>query len=104
MAEKLKIVGSTLDEGVLNIKAAKEAFESADKLTDEIVDAVGAFRGHQSGDVNHLGDLLRDASSSWSVHRKQLVETLDALGVQLIRCIKVFGDTDKELADGTKPK
>lgn len=97
MADRLKIDGSSLRDGVGIIAAAVDAFDKTGELSSELATAVG---GDQ---CPMLPGVIRSAAEDWSVHRKRLRETLSALGDQLANCLEVFGETDKEMAKGMTP-
>ena len=68
--EKLVLDGTTLLEGVRNIKAAKEEFESIGESMSGIKDAVGGSAAHR------LSSQLQSATDAWSVHRDKLLSLI----------------------------
>lgn len=78
-----------LEDSERDLKTIKQEFESAARRKDELRGAWG------SGEV---ADAMGDFVDNWDRHRKELVESLTAVGDMVSNTLQTFQQTDQKLA------
>ena len=95
MAERLVIAGASLSAAHAQLVRLRGEFESATARADDASESVG----HPG-----LAQELRNVASGWNLHRKKLLDTLQALEGHLKGTIDTFEKVDTDIANNLRPE